>query len=705
MVFFAGAARLAADAAAVTGLLFRTTPVTEVALAPDGQSLVWVQGNPNVDRKENPGASLWMSARAGDPPKPATSGRRAGRTEKRPVWSPDGRWLAYLSDEAQLRQPDLYVQPSGGGKSRRLTSIHGQIDWPRWSPDGRTIGALVITGLDRPAGAVEAAAPDAGEVRESFYEQRLALIDVATGAMRFVSPEDEYVYEFDWSPDGRQLVCSLAPGSGDNNWWIARLAVVSANGGSLRELYRPPTQVAVPRWSPDGQTIAFIQGLMSDQGSTGGEIWTMPAAGGAAHSVTPNRSSTVAWLKWLPDGKLLISDLTPMGVRFGWFDPSSTSTEALPPIRETVSSGRESFSLSTTPAGDRWAAVRSSWEHPPEAWTVSPTPPSGELKMDQWSPEPPSDAMWQQRTKVTGTNGVFIPKGPGPTWTQRTNVNASIKPRWGRSERVEWQSDGQTVSGWLLYPLNYNPARHYPMIVGVHGGPASMKLPVWPQLNFDLCPLAGEGYFIFFPNPRGSYGQGEVFTAANVRDFGFGDLRDVMKGVDEVLKKVPVDPERLGIGGWSYGGFMTMWTVTQTTRFKAAVSGAGISNWQSYYGENLIDRWMVPYFGATVYDDPESYLRSSPIRYIKAVKTPTLILVGDGDKECPAPQSYEFWHALRTLGVETRFVLYPGEGHHFRKASDIEDLYKRSLEWYDERLKGEPGNPNPLNFAPRPGQN
>jgi dipeptidyl aminopeptidase/acylaminoacyl peptidase len=154
-----------------------------------------------------------------------------------------------------------------------------------------------------------------------------------------------------------------------------------------------------------------------------------------------------------------------------------------------------------------------------------------------------------------------------------------------------------------------------------------------------------------------------------------------------VLKTAPVDPARLGVGGWSYGGFMTMWTITQTTRFKAAVAGAGISNWQSYYGQNLIDQWMIPYFGASVYDDPAIYAKSSPMNFIKAVKTPTLIVVGDSDKECPAPQSYEYWHALKTLGVETKFVVYEGEGHRFHKPAHIEDLIVRMIGWFDAKLK------------------
>ena len=162
--------------------------------------------------------------------------------------------------------------------------------------------------------------------------------------------------------------------------------------------------------------------------------------------------------------------------------------------------------------------------------------------------------------------------------------------------------------------------------------------------------LSSSGYFVLFPNPRGSYGKGEEFTRANVKDFGYGDFQDIMGGVDAALQSAPIDPNRLGITGWSYGGFMTMWAVTQTNRFRAAVAGAGLANWQSYYGENNIDKWMIPYFGASVYDDPAVYAKSSPITFIKNVKTPTLIVVGDSDGECPPPQSYEFWHALKTSG-------------------------------------------------------
>jgi dipeptidyl aminopeptidase/acylaminoacyl peptidase len=223
------------------------------------------------------------------------------------------------------------------------------------------------------------------------------------------------------------------------------------------------------------------------------------------------------------------------------------------------------------------------------------------------------------------------------------------------------------------------------MVVWIHGGPASAALNRWPRE--EAIALSQRGYFIFYPNPRGSYGAGEAFTRANVKDFGYGDLRDILSGVDEVVKNNPVDNDRIGIWGWSYGGYMTMWAVTQTSRFKAAVAGAGIANWQSYYGQNDIDRWMIPYFGASVYDDPAVYAKSSPITFIKQVKTPTLILAGERDGEVPAPQSFEFFHALKTLGVPTRLVVYPDEGHRISKPEHKHDIEQRLIHWFDEKMK------------------
>jgi dipeptidyl aminopeptidase/acylaminoacyl peptidase len=194
------------------------------------------------------------------------------------------------------------------------------------------------------------------------------------------------------------------------------------------------------------------------------------------------------------------------------------------------------------------------------------------------------------------------------------------------------------------------------------------------------------GYALFYPNPRGSFGQGERFTTANVHDFGYGDLRDILAGVAAAEKVAPIDDARLGITGGSYGGFMTMWAVTQTHRFKAAVAGAGIANWLSYYGENGIDGWMLPYFGASAYQDPAVYAKSSAINFISNVRTPTFAYVGERDIECPAPQTQEFWHAVKALGVPTSVMIYPGEGHALRDPKNTEDVMRRTIEWFDRYL-------------------
>jgi dipeptidyl aminopeptidase/acylaminoacyl peptidase len=421
--------------------------------------------------------------------------------------------------------------------------------------------------------------------------------------------------------------------------------VVPANSGEVRQLLKPSMQMGVPRWSPDGQSIAFIGGLMSDEGVIGGDVWTIPSAGGSARNLTPSLKASASDLVWLADPvRILITEQQGGGSALAELDPNTGRIRPLWAGDEAISR------MSLSRDGKVSALVRQSFARPPEVWA-----------------------------------------GPVGAWRQLTHANRDLRPGWGEARSLQWKSDEWQVQGWLLYPRDYDPHRRYPLVVSVHGGPASSRRPSWPGTGFDLALLTHEGYFVFYPNPRGSYGQGEAFTRANVRDFGHGDLRDILAGVDEVLKVAPVDPGRVGIAGWSYGGFMTLWAVTQTNRFRAAVGGAGIANWQSYYGQNGIDQWMLPYFGASMYDDPAVYARSSPINFIKRVRTPTLLMVGERDAECPAVQSREFWHALRDLGVPTQLVIYPGEGHGIRRPAHRRDVLHRTAAWLDLYLRS-PGS-------------
>jgi dipeptidyl aminopeptidase/acylaminoacyl peptidase len=565
------------------------------------------------------------------------------------AWSPDSRQVAFLSDREKSGQLQLYVAGVPGGTARQVTHLKGLLAAPRWSPDGKRIAVLFTENLPASAGPLDPVPRVSGVVESQIYEQRIAVIDAATGAVKQVSPPNLYIYEYDWSPDGRTFAATGAHGAGDDNWWIAQLYTISADGGAARPIYKPPVQrqMASPRWSPDGRSIVFIGGLMSDQGVTGGEIFQVGASGGEARNLTPGMASSASDLVWPKHaGKLFFTEHYDGGSAISELDPVTGRTERLWQGDETIAPPFDESGMTISDDGKSSAIIRSSWTRPPEVW-----------------------------------------RGPVGQWTQITRANAGRTPPWGEGKSVHWMSEGSRVQGWLLYPRDFNVSWRYPLVVAVHGGPASVLKPAWPRPGFNPALLSQQGYFVFFPNPRGSYGQGEKFTMANVKDFGGGDLRDILAGVDEVVKTAPVDPKRIGITGWSYGGFMTMFAVTQTDRFRAAVAGAGISNWQSYYGENAIDQWMIPYFGATVYDDPAVYAKMSAINLIKRVKTPTLVVVGDSDGECPPAQSFEFWHALKTLGVKTQLVVYPDEGHRFRVPEHQRDVLVRMIGWFNENLK------------------
>ncbi len=621
----------------------------EVALAPDHARVAWTETSPGKSASgepgkndERPSVSLYVkdlretsaAKRIGDP---------AGRVQGL-AWSQDGR-LAFLSDAESHGQMQLYVvEKPGHGKARKIGDLEGYVSDPHWSPDGKSIAVLRIEGITRVPGPTEATPPESGVIASKIFEQRLAIISVASGAVRSISPADMYVYEFDWSPDSKNLAFLAAPGDGDNNWYIAEVYAIDAESGAVRHILKPSMQVANVKWSPDGKTIAFIGGLMSDEGVIGGDIYALPAEGGTPRDLTENRKSSPNWFQWSPSSKQILMGENMAG------DSAISTLDLASGSTETLWKGAESEQFSGDAATS--AVVRNSWTEPPEVWEGA-------------------TGKWQ---RITHSND----SQPG--------VHDPQQRLWGETKSIEWKSGGLDVQGWLMFPQPYDPAKRYPMLVDVHGGPAGVVRASWARPGLPLQLFSGRGYFVFMPNPRGSYGQGEKFTQANVKDFGHGDLDDILAGVDAVVKSYPVDDKRIGIGGWSYGGYMTMWAVTQTHRFRAAFAGAGLANWQSYYGENGIDQWMIPYFGASVYDDPAVYAKSSPINFIKNVQTPTLVIVGDRDAECPPAQSYEFWHALKTLGVKTEFVLYPGEGHGFHDPQHIRDRFERVLQWFNQNM-------------------
>jgi dipeptidyl aminopeptidase/acylaminoacyl peptidase len=618
---------------------------SDLALAPAGDKLAVVESDDPGNLADEPHGTVVVRDAGGKiiaHYDPCTTCRYSN-----PVWSPKGDAFVFLAADEKAGKTTLYRVASGNPQS--LTVLSGVANTPLFSADGTRIALLATLGAHKKTGAIQAAAPQVGEIGQSEDEQRIAVLPASGGDLKLVSPADTYIYEYSWTPDGKGFAATAAKGNGDNNWWIATLNYIDA-GGTMRVIASPKMQMNMPRVSPDGKNVAFIGGLMSDWGSVGGDVYTVPLAGGTPTDITPNYKGTFEGLDWRA-GKLMATaqigdrsaaatiDRVSRNVTISWSGPVSVSSQEF------------ASPLSFAADGAVAATVMQDFTHAPE-----------------------------------------IALGRLPALAPVTRAN-SAWPATVAAQSVHWKSDKFDVQGWLLRPTTVSPGKH-PMITIVHGGPSAASRPRYIAAGgqhgtgFDfVAPFIAKGYFVFYPNPRGSYGQGEAFTRANIRDFGGGDLRDILAGIDAVERSAPVDDARLGLYGHSYGGWMSMWANTQTRRFKAIVAGAGIANWTSYYGQNGIDKWMIPFFGASVYDDPAVYRAASPISFIKQAKTPTLVYVGERDVECPAPQSMEYWHALHTIGTPVKLVVYAGEGHHFHKLTDLEDLRGRVIDWFGHYLQ------------------
>lgn len=558
------------------------------------------------------------------------------------AWKPDGKLLTFTLRTPGSHTYTLYsVAPDGSGLTQ-LLQFNGTLTDLKYGRDG-TLALLAIEGARKEVGATEAGAPVAGDLDAPSTEQRIATLD--GGRLRWASPPELFVYEYDWRPDGTGFIGTAAPGDGDDSWWIAKLYAFTRADGGARVLYTPADarqQLAVPKVSPDGRTVAFIAGIMSDFGSTGGDVLSVPVNGGAAVNVTPDMKASATLLAWSCTGRLyarLLAGDQQQVVDLGT-GVAAARARVLWSGSESIE-GDENITPAACPRGVL-AASHESFTSPPE-----------------------------------------IEVGPLGQWRDITRVNAGLSAHM-KVTSLSWKNEGFDVQGWLLLPES--ASGKLPMVTIVHGGPAAAARPFFSGPGMQSA-LLERGWAVFRPNPRGSFGQGERFAAANVRDFGHGDLRDVLTGIDAAERAAPIDDARLALTGGSYGGFMTMFAITQTQRFKAAVAAAGISNWQSYYGENGIDGWMLPYFGASVYDDPEIYARSSAVNYIHEAHTPTFAYVGERDIECPASQTVEFWHAMKTVGVPTSIMIYPGEGHGLREAAHAEDALQRTLDWFDRYMR------------------
>jgi dipeptidyl aminopeptidase/acylaminoacyl peptidase len=648
----------------------------DVQISPDGALIAFVVGDPFKEDAKSEKYQIWVVPTAGGEARPFTTGPRADTT---PRWSPDGHTLAFLSDRLEDGKPQIYLLDRTGGEARKLTDMPEAVSDIAWSPDGTQLAFLMNdpeTEADRQRKTEQG---DAIEVEKNHRWRRVWAVDVTSGATRQVTG-DAQVWEFDWAPDGG-FALIVGPEPYEWAWYVSRLARVGPAGGAAQTIYSiPEKQFGCPRLSPDGTQLAFLSCIWSDRGNNEGGVFVMPAAGGEPRNLTADYGGSVGWVRWTPDGAALDYLAYEDGeAAIGQIDVTSgaRSMRWRGPVELSVNYGGSYVCA----INGLVAVARQDAEHPTEIWLAQePRTEDQEPRTDERQPDlygGPSVAA-----------PVATPDAQALHWRQLTRTQPPTDGlALGETRVLRWHAtDSLAIQGLLILPAGYQEGQRVPTITWVHGGPAGLYPQGFNAAGRGLQLFAGAGYAVFMPNPRGSTGWGVDFTEANIGDLGGRDFEDIVAGLDHVIALGIADPQRLGIGGWSYGGFMTAWAVTQTNRFKAAIAGAPITHWRSFHGIAEIGTWDAISYRASPYAAGGPYDHFSPIHYVSNVQTPTLLIHGQDDIIVPVSQSYEFFRALKDRGVPTELVVYPREPHGPRERAHKLDRLRRFREWFDRYL-------------------
>ncbi len=633
--------------------------VSDPQISPDGRTVAYVVSSLSDDRLAYQ-TDVWLVPVAGGPALRLTTSPAA---DEHPRWSPDGGTIAFLSDRPRPGAPtgeaakddegkrQIWLIHPDGGEAWVLSSAKGGVVDFEWSRDGKRIAFLASEPRSEAERKKEKDKDDAWTPSDRYHWDRLWVMDVASGGAKQLTSGDNEVGGFSFSPDGRTLAVAIQPTPLIPDLFNSDLYTVSADGGPLKPLVKRKGLDNAPRWSPDGKWIAFTsQDGRDDDWYTNNSICVVPASGGTPHSITRSFDETAEGLgsgdlNWTPDSKAVV-----------FFATQRTTHQLVrADLDGNVSLITNGPGVSDSPsldaAGSTIAYLSEDSEHPREVWTM---PAAG---------------------------GV-------PKCLTDTNPETREHPSF-RKELVTWKAaDGLDIEGLLLVPPNLRKGQRVPLVLNVHGGPAGTCLNncTVTSRGFPYPLFLQRGWAVLLPNPRGSGGYGEAFRAANVRDWGGKDYDDLMRGVDAMIERGIADPARLLVCGWSYGGFMTSTIVTKTDRFRAAVVGAGVIDLGSMVGTCDIPDFNRSYFGAWPWEDPGVYVDHSALYHAGRVHTPTLILHGQADERVPTSQGWEFYTALRKIGVPTDLVIMPRSPHGPREPKMLRTVHEQHLAWFDRWL-------------------
>ena len=628
--------------------------VASAAVSPDGAQVLYTvrQWEAEKERMESR-TRIWRVAAAGGPARQITFGERG---DTNPQWSPDGRYISFLSARGagsgeDAPRPQIHLIRTDGGEAWTLTDVKEGVGSYAWSPDSRRI-AYVST-----------------DPRSADHEADIRKRD------------DERVFE------------------GDFRYWHIWTVDVDSKESSRVTEGTSWTVRGAPSWSPDSKRVAFAAGVTTMLRDYRTDVFIADVTSNQIEKITTNPAAD-SQPEWSPDGTLIafVSEAA-MGKPIGDGTlPSSVVVSHLTLYDVTRKTLKDvsNPSLDVDPGATRWSPDSKSL-----LFTAGKRAYSEVFRFEVATGK--YSQLTQQKTLQLGSRSkdgrvvavtmdsplqpseVYVTDATFATFKKLTDTNPQAANfSLGESEVVTWKSsDGMEIEGVLLKPVGFQAGRKYPMLVVAHGGPSGAFVNNYRVGGLEGGQLwAGQGWAVFYPNPRGSSNYGEKFLQANINDWGGGDYRDIMTGVDAMIARGVADPDRLAHIGWSYGGYMTAWVITQTNRFKAAMVGAGLTNMVSMYGTNDIPNVLTTYFGGIPNKETlPLYASRSAMTFIENVMTPTLILHGGNDERVPTGQAYELFRGLKDRGKTVELVFYPREGHGISEYYHQKDRLTRIQDW------------------------
>ncbi len=630
-------------------MLVQTVGGTQIS--PDGKWVAYTVNGTDFKTDTHP-SQIWLANAATGERFQLTAGPKSASN---PRWTPDGQWLGFLSNRVDDKNQVFAIRPTGG-EALQLSKHDTGVNGFAWSLDGKTIAYT----------ATEPATPTAKDREERFSKYEVVRRDYAfvhlwtlevAAAMRAPAAgtqqtmgKDFSVTSFSWSPDNTHVAfgATINPDLIQGN--TSDIYLLNVSDRAVRKIVSLPGSDSNPQFSPDGKMIVFQSVLGKTTFGIDSRLAVMPVEGGPARSITDDFDEDPSFVAWNADGIYFAGSQKTASHLFRT-NPSSPKAVRVSSPDNLMANG---FSL--TPNGKTLAFTASSPASLAEVYVTS---------AQTFAPKPLTDMTAQVRNFTLGTREV-----------------------------VSWKSkDGATIEGILIKPANFDPSKKYPLLAVIHGGPSGIDRPGLLSGDTRYYPAdiwAARGALILKVNYRGSVGYGEAFHRLNIRNLGVGDAWDVNSGVDYLIGKGWVDPNKVACMGWSQGGYISAFLTTSSTRFAAISVGAGISDWSTYYYNTDITNFTLNYLGDNPVNDPEIYQKTSPITYIKGAKTPTLIQQGELDKRVPIANSYELRQALEDRKVPVEMVVYKGFGHGINKPKAMRAVMEHNLGWFNHYIFGDP---------------